>query len=359
VFQGAAALVFSLFPFRALRLGGSFFALKEPAMLPDVLIRLIHLLLTLASVQQIDDYPLYTMRYYGDYSQDIAVIEALSAQTFALPATAEASPAWGCSLFAAFADPANALYARNFDWNFSPAMLLYADPPDGYASVSMVDIAYLGFSSPTAARSITDLPLTERAALIYAPLWPFDGMNEHGLVIGMAAVPDAGMPNDPARETLGSLGIMREVLDHARTVDEAVAIFQQYNIDMEGGPTLHYLIADATGRSVLIEFAGGEMIVQPNAQSWDMATNFIRATARRAPESMCWRYHTISTQMSESGGQLSPEDALDLLSRVAQPNTQRSIVYNMATGEIRVAMHGDYDHTHTLYFSLAAPAEAR
>ena len=330
-------------------------------MLPDVLIRLIHLFLslispalTLASVQQIDDYPLYTMRYYGDYSQNIAVIEALSAHTFALP-TADARPAWGCSLFTAFADPANALYGRNFDWNFSPAVLLYTDPPDGYASVSMVDIAYLGFSSPTAARSITDRPLTERAALIYAPLLPFDGMNEHGLVIGMAAVPDTTMPNDPARATIGSLGIIREVLDHARTVEEAVAIFQQYNIDMAGGPTLHYLIADATGRSVLIEFAHGEMIVQPNAQTWDMATNFIRATAPRAPESMCWRYSIISGQISESGGQLNPEDALDLLGRVAQPNTQWSIVYGMATGEIRVAMHGDYNHTHTLHFSLAAP----
>jgi hypothetical protein len=333
--------------------------------IPDVLVRLIHLFLslispalTLASVQQIDDYPLYTMRYYGDYSQNIAMIEALSAQTFAPPA-ADARPAWGCSLFTAFADPENALYGRNFDWQFSPAVLLYADPPDGYASVSMVDIAYLGFASPTAARSITDLPLTGRAGLIYAPLWPFDGMNEYGLVIGMAAVPDTTLPYDPARATTGSLGIMRDVLDHARTVDEAVAIFQQYNIDMESGPTLHYLIADVTGRSVLIEFADGEMITQPNAQSWDMATNFVRATASLAPESMCWRYRTISAQMSESAGHLTPEDALGLLGRVAQPSTQWSIVYGMATGEIRVAMHGDYDHAHTLYFSLTAPYTVR
>jgi penicillin V acylase-like amidase (Ntn superfamily) len=284
------------------------------------------------------------------------MIETISAQTVApSTTTAAASPAWGCSLFTAFADPDNALYGRNFDWNFSPAVLLYTDPPDGYAAVSMVDIAYLGFSSPTAARTITDLSLTERAELIYAPLWPFDGMNETGLVIGMAAVPGDALPVDPARETIGSLGIMRDVLDHARTVDEAVAIFERYNIDMEGGPTLHYLIADASGRSVLIEFWDGEMIVQPNAQGWDMATNFVRATAANAPESMCWRYRTISAQMSESAGHLTPEDALGLLSRVAQPSTQWSIVYGMASGEIRVAMHGDFDHAHTLYFSLAAP----
>jgi hypothetical protein len=328
-------------------------------MLPDVLVRLFHLFLTLvspaltlASVQQIDDYPLYTMRYYGDYEQNIAIVESLSAQTFALP-SADARPAWGCSLFTAFTDPENALYGRNFDWRFSPGVLLYTDPPDGYASVAMVDIAYLGFANAAAARSITDLPLIDRAGLIYAPQWPFDGMNEYGLVIGMAAVSDTPLPTDPTRATIGSLGIMREVLDHARTVDEAVALFQQYNIDMEGGPTLHYLIADATGRSVLVEFADGDLIVRPNAQSWDMATNFVRATAPRAPESMCWRYRTISTQMSESAGRLTLEDALGLLERVAQSNTQWSIVYGMATGEIRVAMHRGYGHAHTLYFSLA------
>jgi hypothetical protein len=331
-------------------------------MLPDLLVKLIHLFLTLispaltlASVRQIDDYPLYTMRYYGGYEQNIAIVEAVSAQSLALP-TSEARSAWGCSLFAAFADPVSALYGRNFDWQYSPAVLLYTDPPDGYASVSMVDIAYLGFSTPRTAQNLTDLPLTERAALIYAPLLPFDGMNEYGLAIGMAAVSGSPMPYDPGRETVGSLEIIREVLDHARTVDEAVAQFEQYNIDMGGGPPIHYLIADAAGRSVLIEFWDGQMIVQPNAQAWDMATNFIRATAR-APESMCWRYRTIGERLGEHTGQITPDEALSLLHDVSQNMTQWSIVYGMATGEIRVAMHRRYDDVHTLFFPLAEDSQ--
>ena len=35
------------------------------------------------------------------------------------------------------------VYGRNFDWQYSPALLLFTNPPDGYASVSMVDIEYL------------------------------------------------------------------------------------------------------------------------------------------------------------------------------------------------------------------------
>jgi hypothetical protein len=332
-------------------------------LLPDLLVKLIGLLislispwLTLASVQLIDEYPLYTMRYYGDYERNIALIEATRDRFAAQTPAPEAlpSPAWGCSLFAAFADPASAIYGRNFDWVYSPALLLFTDPPDGYASVSMVDMAYLGFATLEPPRNIGELPLADRAGLIRAPFLPFDGLNEHGLAIGMAAVDGTSMPYDSDRETRGSLEIIREVLDHARTVDEAVSIFEQYNIDMRGGPPVHYLIADATGRSVLIEFWDSQMVVQPNVQPWDMATNFIRSAARRPPEAMCGRYRTISQSLSEHTGRITPDGAMKLLTSVSQGDmTQWSIVYSMGTGEIRVAMHSQYDQVHTLYLPLA------
>jgi hypothetical protein len=132
-------------------------------MLPDLLAWLVALFVslispvaTLASLQKIDGYPLYTMQYFGSYEQDIAIVEAagrlahggVSGET---AASGDLQPAWACSLFAAFADPGSAVYGRNFDWTYSPAVLLFTHPPDGYASVSMVDIAYLGFSSPRSA----------------------------------------------------------------------------------------------------------------------------------------------------------------------------------------------------------------
>ncbi len=83
---------------------------------------------TLASLKQIDEFPLYTMAYEGDL--------ALEGENAALQRYGE-EPAWACSLFAAYGDPDEMLYGRNFDWDFSPALLLFMDPPGGYASVSM------------------------------------------------------------------------------------------------------------------------------------------------------------------------------------------------------------------------------
>jgi hypothetical protein len=307
---------------------------------------------TLNSLVLVDDYPLYTMHYFGGYDHRAALqgddegLKEVSRSPMEFPPE---GPAWDCSLFAALGDDANMLYGRNFDWEYSPAILLFTDPPDGYASVSMVDIAYLGFSGE-GARKLVDLSLTERTALLDAPFLPFDGMNERGLAIGMAAVPPGDMRLDPQKETIDSLMIIRKMLDQASTVDEAVSILGNYNIDYGSGPPLHYLIADASGEAVLVEFYQGEMVVIPNENPWHLATNFLRASVGENTRNVCWRYDRLIENLSETGGRVSASEAMDFLREVSQENTQWSIVYGMSMGEVGVVMARQYDEIST--FSL-------
>jgi hypothetical protein len=310
---------------------------------------------TLSSLEKIDDYPLYTMRYYGAYDQRDASAQSkrpLPEVDLAEVERTATWPAWSCSLFAALGDAEVMLYGRNFDWEYSPALLLFTDPPDGYASVSMVDIAYLGFGGAEAGTA-TELPLVERRALLYTPFLPFDGMNERGLVVGMAAVPPGQMRPDPEKETVDSLMAIRVMLDRAGTVDEAVAILGSYNINMTGGPPLHYLIADLSGRSALVEFYQGEMVVMPNEAPWHVATNFLRASAGASPEGECWRYDKISRRLSDAEGRLTAQEAIDLLAEVSQEGTQWSVVYGMGTRDVKVIMGRGYDNVHSLPLSLA------
>ncbi|MEA3334397.1 MAG: C45 family peptidase [Chloroflexota bacterium] len=288
---------------------------------------------TLASLEKVDAYPLYTMQYHGDYVRNETACAPERDSLF--------STDWACSLFAVLGDRDNMLFGRNFDWQYSPALLLFTDPSEGHRSVSMVDIAYLGFAGEN-ARDLLDLPLNERRSLLRAPFLPFDGMNERGLVVGMAAVPPGNKSPDPAKDTVGSLGIMRKILDGAATVGEAVAIMEGVNIDFGGGPSVHYLIADAAGRSVLVEYYRGDMVVIPNDELWQAATNFLRSAAGATAEVQCRRHDTISSQLQTSDGALSETEAMALLADVAQPNTQWSIVYGISNGEINVAMGGDY-----------------
>jgi len=301
---------------------------------------------SLSSLQKVDDHPLYAMTYVGSYrprTETLLVGNPI--------ATTDSHPAWGCSLFTILLDEDNLLYGRNFDWQFSPALLLFTDPPDGYASVSMVDIEYLGFDLETAG-NITDLPIEDQSSLLDAPYLPFDGMNEHGLAIGMAAVPPGNVQPDANKETIGSLGIIRQMLDHARTVDEAVDIMRSYNIDFEGGPSVHYLMADAADKSVLVEYFNGEMHILENEEPWHLATNFLRTSVGDPKDGNCWRYNKISAQLSESNGQIDAQTAMGLLSDVAQNNTQWSVIYHMSSGMINVAMGQQYENMHQFQLDL-------
>lgn len=292
---------------------------------------------TLLSLQQVNDYPLYVMDYSANYRDLIAFhfIDQLAEK----PSTVKP---WGCSLYASFKDDENMLYGRNFDWGYSPALLLYTDPPFGFASASMVDISYLGYRQDN-VMGLDQANLEDRLALLASPSIPFDGINEKGLVVAMAAIPGSNPIRDNTKPTLDSLGIIRVLLDHASNVAEAVAFFQSHNIHFGVGPSLHYLIADASGQAALVEYYHSEVYITYNQNPWHLATNFIIETIAGSPEGYCNRYDTLHERLLNSQGMLSSEEAFQLLEDVSAENTQWSILYNFSDGDIKVVMGRDYD----------------
>ncbi len=155
--------------------------------------------------QQVDDHPMYVLYYQGDYGFNEFLktgLEEGSGSTSQITGKYE----WSCSVFAALSPSGEPRLGRNFDWNDDPALLLFTDAPRAYASVSMVDIAYLGFGKGTPGEE-------ERSRLVDAPFLPFDGMNEMGVAVGMMAVPFADGGHDPQKVTIGSLHAIRLVLD--------------------------------------------------------------------------------------------------------------------------------------------------
>jgi hypothetical protein len=298
---------------------------------------------TLSSLEKLDDYPFYVMHYMGEYTYPKI--------TASLPQQMDFS----CSLFVALGSPTGMVYGRNFDWEYSPALLLFTDPPDGYASVSMADMTFLDIS-PQQANSAANLLATSEEALLSAPALPFDGMNEYGLTIGMAALPEEFVDDasyDPALPDIGSIGIIRQVLDHARNVDEAVSMFKDYNILFSGGPPIHYLIADPSGKAVLVEFYQNEMIVMQNEAAWHLATNHLRCIAEG--DGNCYRYHRLYDQLNAANGRLDSTTAMQLLSYVNQDITQWSVVYDLSSGDVNVAIARKYEAIYTFHLELLKP----
>ena len=297
---------------------------------------------TMASLERVDDYPLFVMRYHGDYFFDWFSehgIEWPLFQKFYKMMNPDA-----CTSIMAMSDENGIVFARNFDWQHRSSLLLFTDPPGGYASVSMVDLYYLGLEG------MEEIPWTKRFFLLGTPYGIMDGMNEWGVAVSQNAVPFKKLPYDPNKPTLISNQIMRAILDHARDVDEAVSLIQKYNPNF---PVVcgHLHIADVSGDSVVIEYVDGRMIVVRNDKPWQVSTNFLFSEAK--PEAYDrWRYDTACEYLLRKEGHVTEQDAMKLLQSVKLEQTVWSVVYNLSTGAVNIAMGKDYEKIHSFQLEM-------
>jgi len=284
---------------------------------------------TLASLQKIDDHPLYRMDYSGDYDDLMRFIP----QTDVGASAAVAPEVRACSLFAALGDRRRRFHGRNRDMaaDTLASMVLFAHPSDGQASVSMVDLTTLGFSGNQGDMR-----------LLAAPLLIRDGMNASGVTVSKADVPLIGSPRyDPAKPNVNFMTAMRLVLDHARNTDEAIELLDRHNVAFWSGG--HLLIADATGQSAVVEFGSGRLYVMRNGRPWQVATNFLLFDFAGGA-SPCWRYDRLESALSAADGVQSREQAMAALASVSvEGHTLWSAVYDMTSGEMDLAMARRYD----------------
>jgi len=97
----------------------------------------------------------------------------------------------------------------------------------------------------------------------------------------------------------------------------------------------------------VVEFADGEMRVLRNHEPWQVSTNFVVSEAvREGASSECWRYKKTYETLQGLDGSLSAEQAMALLKGVSQSSTIWSLVYNLSTGDIQVAMNRNYGQVH-------------
>lgn len=307
---------------------------------------------TLNSLKKIDDYPFYSMVYSGDYGFDEFLkvgassdkdIEKFVIQRLlkGLDIDLNISSA-GCTAFTAQNDKGEQIFGRNFDFPYSPPLLLYTEPDNGYASVSMVNLSYAGYD-------VDNLPEPYKInsfLTLAAPYLPFDGMNECGVTIALLAVPYAEPPQDEDKITLNTTTAIRLVLDKAGNVDEAIKLLKQYNYYFSGGIDCHYLIADPSGKSVIVEFLDEEVKVVEPEKDYQIASNFIAYNGLNIGEGYneFERYETIEKQLIKSNGIITDQDAMSLLEEVKIPNrTQWSVVYNMVSKNFVVSIDENYE----------------
>ena len=302
----------------------------------------------------------FAVRYEGDYgfdefieqggaSSDSEVVAYLSEHLLSGLDLGFLGDIFGCSTIAATGSEGEALFGRNFDWNTCEAMVVASVPENGYASISTVNMDFITQSAGGAVGMALRLDEVRTLAALYAPL---DGMNEAGLAVSVNMIQDsANINQDTEKPDITTTTSVRLLLNQAATVDEALALLEQYDLHASMNMMIHFALADKTGRSVVVEYIDNEMVVTDTP----VVTNFYLAEGDKygiGTAQSHERYEILMDSLSSHDCYTIPEmrDALDSVSKdnfEEFASTEWSVVFNLDTGVAHYWHRENYENQYT------------
>ena len=254
---------------------------------------------------------------------------------------------FGCSTITASSPDGGILFGRNFDWNACQAMVVEAHPESGYASLSTVNMDFITMGAGGMMEAALKLDQVRTLAALYAPL---DGMNEKGLAVSVNMIQDnASISQNTGKPGITTTTAVRLLLDKAATVEEALELLRQHDFHASMGLVVHLALADATGRSVVVEYIGNEMSVTETPA----VTNFYLTPGEKygiGTSQSHTRYEILQNLLAESPT-LTPEDVRDALSSVSKGNfgefesTEWSIVMDLTAKTARYYHRENYQNS--------------
>lgn len=162
-----------------------------------------------------------------------------------------------CSAFTAQLENGDRVFGRNYDFDKTNTCIVKTNPSHGYASISTIDLQFLGLDTE---KDVTGL--MNRITALAAPFVPLDGINDQGVAcaIFMSYQGDektVATDQKTDKPDITSTTMLRLILDYAATVEEAVALVEKYDLHDSAQTSYHYMVADATGRSAILEWVNG------------------------------------------------------------------------------------------------------
>ncbi len=178
---------------------------------------------------------------------DQGYLDAAVAQVLPGIPVSVTAPSFACSAFRAVSD-SGVLMGRNYDFkDDTSALLVRANPTDGYASIAFAALNNLRANVATKS-------LKHRAAAIVAPFACLDGINEKGVSIAVLTLDSEPVDQNTGKPAISTSLAIRLVLDRAATTEEAVALLQTYDMHASAGRDYHFFINDSKGDSRVAEY---------------------------------------------------------------------------------------------------------
>ena len=304
------------------------------------------------------------------------------------------APEIGCSSFTAAAENGDALFARNYDFSKTNAMLVFTEANEGrHATISTVDLQFLGIDVDQDMTGLMD-----KVICLAAPYAPLDGINDAGVSCGIYMTYQGGeetvaTSQDTDKPDFTSTTLLRLILDYADSVEEVVQIASSYDLHDSANTSYHYMVADASGKSAILEWTNDSAVDTTDndgsqrtlkvvyndqdsaigereaASGYQVVTNFVLqpgyyegvpAENKKGAD----RYDRLYEELQATDGVVTDDQAaMDILQTVGRRGwdnddknscTVHSAVYNLTQKTVLWVTNENYDDPSAVFtFSLA------
>jgi len=255
-----------------------------------------------------------------------------------------------CSIFSTTTEN-GVVVGRNWDnQNVGSIIVSKYKPEDAYESVSFSRAIDMGFPMNVRLDDMAKTPYGEK--LLLAPFYAYDGMNEHGLCAMVTGINSVKVTPQDGKESLFIGYIVRRLLDHSKTVDEAIKLVENYipfDLTLEE-INCHFFVSDASGKSVILEYQDSEWRKTLPANNWQVMTNnVIFDVPDTQLRKECWRYNTISTLLDNTNGNLNWNTGMQVLKDVSQSGTTWSVIYLPNLSKLYFSVYQSWDKVYRIH----------
>ena len=278
------------------------------------------------------------------------------------------------------------LFGRNYDFSKTNTCIVFTEGYNGrHSTISTVDLQFLGIDVEKNIEGLMDKITCLAAA--YAPL---DGINDAGVSCGIymtyQGAETVPTDQDTAQPDLPSPTLLRLILDYADSVEDAVEIASGYDLHDSAGTSYHYMVADASGKSAILEWVSGTDSTDNDGSARQLVVTYNDGDAhigeREAESDFQWitnfiiqpgyydgspeadrkgydRYERIYQELDGTEGVVKDEKAaMDILAIVGRRTwnnddgngcTVHSAVYNLTKKTVMWVPNENYDDSSAIF----------
>ena len=304
------------------------------------------------SCVKLDD-RLYYMEYKGDdgfdglmakggfeKADDMVgyIIEFLSKGHYK-PEVETSKEPYGCSALTVKTPDGSVMMGRNFDFPSAIGLIMHCIPDKGYETITTFNVEFYQFGEDFKPEGFKNQYMC-LAGLFVA----LDGINEKGLAIADLMAGDSIETHQrTSKPDLTTTAAISYMLKNAANVDEALKLLESIDMHSDIGAAHHYAMADALGRSVVVEYVDNKMVVteSPAVANHYLCEQKLNVGLTEGDN----RYDRLCQRFDQTQGVMSEKQLTDAIATVSQP--QRKGFLGTAW-----TMVMDLSHPSVTYYSL-------